>query len=114
MGKLYFHCGDYHNIPEGTHILGSLKFTGAQMSAIGSELRAPADGSSRSVFSNNCNAFFGLLVAVREGKVDPNTVSFVFHSKGGQKEIGVGVDGDLKDMAPGFFDQNEIDLLKLF
>lgn len=113
MGKLYFHCGDFHNIPEDAEMLGSLKWTNAQMSAAGYELQIPGDGSDRAIFSNSFSAFYGARVAVREGKIDPDQLVFVFHRNDMQTEIGVGIDGDMKDMMPGFFDQNEIDLLKL-
>ncbi|MBD8614883.1 hypothetical protein [Pseudomonas sp. CFBP 13719] len=114
MGKLYFHCGDHAGAPEGAEILGHLTLTGAEMSAIGKALQAPTGNEAISVFSNSNDVFNGARLAIRNGSLDPKNFTFVYHYAGLSREISVGNDGDLLDMAPGFFDQSEIDLLELF
>lgn len=114
MIKIYLHCGDFQSAPADAIILGDLTLTGAQMSQIGRNLRAPETDEVARYFSNSAELAYGVRRAIREGAVSPDSFAFVFHGEGElPKEIKVGREGDLQASYPGFFDQAEIDLLKL-
>lgn len=118
MGKLYFHCGLADNISVGqkVEILGSLTATGLEMSTIGRELRAPADGE-RHVFSNNDNLFNGMRVAMNKRLLDVNDVVVYFnHVVDGVEQttwVEFTQDGRANYWPVGFFDQCENDLMDI-
>ena len=114
MGKLYFHCGEYQDVPKDVMILGSLTATQREMSDIGKSLRAPEGNQDLHVFSNSGDVCNGVRIAVRQGHIDPNNFAFLFHDGQRKHQIGVGPDGDMRDMMEGFFNQPEKDLLQLF
>lgn len=114
MGALFFHCGEYRDLPEGVQILGTLTATNAQMSQIGKDLRAPEGGEDLHVFSNCDHMAHGLRLAVKHGDIPLGHAFFVFRDEREAHTVGIGIDGDLTDCMNGFFDQASHDLLALF
>lgn len=114
MGTLYFHCGDFSGTPQGTEALGSLLATGAQMSQIGKDLRAPEGESERHVFSNNQDVFHGLQLAVICQDIATDSLVTVFRKGDKVYQDSLDADGIVRGtLHEGFFDQAVIDLMDM-
>lgn len=117
MGKLYFHCGIFHDkFNKKIEVLGSLTATGLETSTIGRELRAPAEGE-RHVFSNNDNLFNGMRVALHKGQLNVDDVVVYFnHEVDGNLQTTIvefNQSGRAQYWPKGFFDQYDNDLSAL-
>jgi hypothetical protein len=114
MGKLYFHCGDFDDAQSNIEILGSLRLTGAQMSQIGKDLRAPEGESERHVFSNNQDVFHGLQLAVISQDIATDNLVTVFRKGDTVYRDSLNADGIVcGTFHPGFFDQPVIDMMDM-
>lgn len=113
MAKIIFHTGDFSAAPAGVEVIGDLRATQAESSALGGSLRAPEGEVDRHVFSNCDHVLNGLRVAVGEKKVDPSDVDFIFHHEGTQQHLKLTDWGNFEQWPAHFFAQFSIDVAKL-